>query len=378
MSPDRDQVKGGMRLLVSGALLLALAAVGSWAASPLPRTSLPWVVLLILAASGLLLAAWAPVRRLITPARLAWGLLALGYAFLALAVVGTRWPGYKLPWLSGVYALLPTLRPLPFAAVADGIQPNQAGGILASLAVFAVALPFLARPEPATRALRAAGLVLAVLAAAVVVLTGSRAALAGGGAGALFLLGMRDRRWLWLPGSAALLGSAVLVLRPSAVSFLAGLLLRDETLDTKLLARLDIWLSAFRGIEDHAVTGIGLGIFNEVIPVRYPYESVGLSYTVSQAHNVFLDTALTLGLPGLLGLVLLLAGIVWLGSGGAREGRTGRPDSALIPALHHGLLSAAIVFVVFGLTDALSFSTPSSLVLWFCAASLATLQGHRE
>ena len=45
----------------------------------------------------------------------------------------------------------------------------------------------------------------------------------------------------------------------------------------------------------HPFTGIGLGSLNDVLPIRYPYESVGLTYTVTQAHNAVLDTALTMG-----------------------------------------------------------------------------------
>jgi O-antigen ligase len=205
------------------------------------------------------------------------------------------------------------------------------------------------------------------------VLAGSRAALVGLAVATLALLIARDRRWLWVPPTLAGIALSLALVLPAPLSRLADLLIRDETLDTKLVARLDIWLSALRGIQDHALTGIGLGVFNEVMPFRYPYESVGLSYSVSQAHNVFLDTALTLGLPGIMGLLLLLTGMLALAWHLIRSTLPGNP----IRPLTFGLIAAIIVFVVFGMTDALSLSTPSALVVWLWASTMVTLVSYR-
>jgi O-antigen ligase len=167
-----------------------------------------------------------------------------------------------------------------------------------------------------------------------------------------------------VPAGAILVGLSALALDNRLIGQIAGIFLRDETLDTKLVARLDIWLSALRGIEDHAFTGTGLGVFNDIVPVRYPYESVGLSYSVSQAHNILLDTALALGLPGLAGLLLLLAGMAALAWGHLRSNQAGG-------VLAGGVLAACLVYLVFGFTDALSFSSPFGLVLWLLAFALA-------
>jgi hypothetical protein len=45
--------------------------------------------------------------------------------------------------------------------------------------------------------------------------------------------------------------------------------------------------------------------------------------------------------------------------------------------LTFGLIAAIIVFVVFGMTDALSFSTPSALVVWLWASTMAILVSCR-
>lgn len=363
----------GRRLLGAGGGVLVLATLVSLVVTPRPWASLPWAVL-VLVGAGVLFAtlAWVRpehVRRLGgrgSVARLvATVQLVLGFLVLLTFLFATRWPTYKMAWLSPVYAALPSVRSLPIGWLEPGIQPNQAGGVLATFVAFALALLLV----PGSRARRWPAWTLAIAGGAVLLLTGSRAALAGVGVAALVLLLVRSRRWLWLVGGLAAGALSLALLLPQALTPLSNLLLRDETLDTKLVARLDIWYSALRGIQDHAMTGIGLGVFNDVMPLRYPYESVGLSYSVSQAHNLFLDVALTLGLPGLLGLLLLLGGMLFLIRQLARDPAN---ETDLRP-LAFAFLASIVVFLVFGLSDSLSLSNPAGLLLWLWAASLAVL-----
>jgi exopolysaccharide production protein ExoQ len=175
---------------------------------------------------------------------------------------------------------------------------------------------------------------------------------------------VRDRRWLLLPAAGAAAMVVIVLVHPDTPRALLEVFLRDETIETKLVARLDIWRSVLRAIQDHPFTGIGLGVLNQILPFRYPYETVGLSFTVTHAHDIYLDTALTLGIAGLVGLLLVLAGIVW---------------TALAIPVHFfaartyalGMLASAVVFMVFGITDSLSLSTPSSLVLWAWVVTLS-------
>jgi O-antigen ligase len=361
-------MRWGVGLLLAGTILLVAAALVSYLVSPDRGASLPWVILVVLGAAYLLavLALLTPDRAArITPTRLAGVEMGLGLAVTLTFLFSTRWLPYKLAFLSGVYSALPSVRSLGISWLDAGIQPNQAGGMTATFVAMAFALLLV----PGLRLRLPWAQVLAVVGLAVVVLAGSRAALAGLAVATIVLLIARDRRWLWVPPALAGILAALAVVWPATLSRLAGLLMHDETLDTKLVARLDIWISAFRGIQDHAITGIGLGVFNQVMPIRYPYETVGLSYSVSQAHNVFLDTALTLGLPGLLSLLLLFSGMLLLTWFVIRnEG----PERPLRP-LAFGLVAAIIVFVVFGMTDALSLSTPSALVIWWWASMVATI-----
>ncbi|MCZ7664322.1 MAG: O-antigen ligase family protein [Thermoleophilia bacterium] len=359
----------GFFALRLGAWLFVVASLASLWATPDLSASLPAVLQLLAgAALVLILAGWMEKKRpagISTTSRLLDACLLLGFGVLALTLLGTRWPEYKLSFLSGLYGALPSLRSLPLGILSREMSPNQAGGILATFVAFGLAPAFtrsrvsgalLRRQRIAARALVGAGTV-------VVFMTGSRAALAGIAAALLLVTVAAGRRWLWVPGIAA--GTLALAsgVDRSVPGHLLGLLIRDETIGTKLVARLDIWSSALNGIQDHAFTGIGLGVLNEVLPIRYPYESVGLTYTVTQAHNIFLDTALTLGLLGLGALVCLL-----LGMGLSVAQSSGRDANQKLMA--KGVMAATVVFVVFGMTDSLSLSTPASVVLWLWAIIL--------
>lgn len=361
----------GLTMMRLGAALLALAAVVSLVVSPDRRTSLPYVVQVLLGAGCLLAVAGRPVpliRRLLAPDRLITVFVGLGYVALAAMLVSTRWPAYKLSFLSGVYAALPSIRSLPISLFAQGLTPNQAGGLMATFT--AVGLAVALAPPPGGddagrwRRRRVAAGVLGGCGIIVVFMTGSRAALAAVGVATLVVLILRDRRWLLLPAGGAVAAAVLTIIRPGLPGSLLGIFLRDETLETKLVARLDIWRSVLRAIQDHVFTGTGLGVLNQILPLRYPYETVGLSFTVTHAHDIYLDTALTLGILGLVGLMLLLAGIIYTASA--------VPDGFFAARNYaRGMLAATVVFMIFGITDALSLSTPSSIVLWVWAITLS-------
>jgi O-antigen ligase len=167
--------------------------------------------------------------------------------------------------------------------------------------------------------------------------------------------------------------AGIALLGSGGYSRLVGFFVHDETVGTKLASRLDIWSSALRGIEDHFFTGIGLGVFNQVIPARYPYHVVGLAYSVSQAHDLSLDVALAIGIPGLVGFLLLLAGSVMLCVRSARKEWQGS-------AVALGILASLVVYLVFGITDSISLSVPTSYVVWLWSSSLVIIYvlGRKE
>lgn len=355
----------GLMLVRIGTVLAGAGLLLSFWASPNRLASLPWFlvdlagVILVLVVTGPLLGV---ARRKITPTHALWFFLGFGFACLAVTVFLTRWPSYKLAWLNEVYAAIPSLRSLPWPWIQPGLHPNQTGGVLSILTAFAGAVACWPRIRKRTRV---PAIVLTFAGALGVFLTGSRAALAGLAVAFMLLLIVRTRRWLWAWGPAVLL-VFIGLLASGRVQRAINFFVRDETLDTKLVARLDIWTSAIHGIEDHFFSGIGLGVFNEVMPVRYPYQTVGLSYPVSQAHNLFLDIALGIGVPGAVGFAVVIVGLLIMSIKGSRNDRPAQ-------VVCFGILASTVVYLVFGITDSISLTIPTSFIVWLWVCALAIL-----
>ena len=346
-----------------GAGLVGMATLFSWWASPDRLASLPASVIALAGVVVVLLATGpglVTLSRKLRPRYIGWFFLVAAFIALLSTLLTSRWPTYKLSWLGPLYSALPSIRSLSWGG--QGLQPNQTGGFLAACTAFAAVM---AASPSSPRHRRWVALGLVILGSIVVFMTGSRAALAGLLVVYLAILVIRSRRflWAWAAGTvAAVVGSIV----SGRLTTIVGFFLRDEGLDTKLASRLDIWSSALRGIDDHFFTGIGLGVFNQVIPARYPYHVVGLSFPVSQAHNLFLDIALAIGFPGVAGFVLLLVGsailaLDWLG------------DATSTAPIALGILASLVVYLVFGITDSISLSVPTSFIVWLWSISLVLL-----
>ncbi|MGB9880590.1 MAG: O-antigen ligase family protein, partial [Anaerolineae bacterium] len=257
MRPASYALPPGTILCQAGAALLAAAFVASFAVSPDHKASLPWTILGLAGSLSLLVLSgpgqrWA-VKLGVSPA-LPWLFVAFGGTALVVALFATEWPTHKLAWLEKLYGSLPSVRMLPWWDIA-GLQANQTGGILAVCTAFAFAI---IGDRSAGRRLRWSAGLLALLGAFVVFITGSRAALAGLLIAGLVVAIVHTRRWLWAWGTGMAL-AAWLFLVSGRLPTLGNLLFRDESLEIKMVARLDIWLAALRGIEDHFFTGIGLG-----------------------------------------------------------------------------------------------------------------------
>lgn len=380
MSAFRPGVLAGCRSLALvrlGASLMGIALLVSFWASPDRVASLPWFaiamigVILVLLTTGSWLSA---IGRRVRPSQLLSFFLAAGLVTFFVTLFASRWPTYKLSWLGAAYAAIPSIRSLPFSWARDGLQPNQTGGMLALCTAFA-AVVVMASAVP--RKFRYPAIFLVVTGSAGVFMTGSRAALAGLVVAVLVAAMVRTRHWLWAWGSGlALLALGLFI--SGQLSRIFQFLVRDETLETKLVARLDIWSSALNGIQDHLLTGIGLGVFNQVIPVRYPYQTVGLSYPVSQAHNLVLDITLAIGLPGIIGFVLLLIGSLTMIRDILRQDHS-RSDEGVIAGdrltsvVSLGILASLVVFLVFGVTDSISLSIPTSFIIWLWVCALVIL-----
>jgi len=173
---------------------------------------------------------------------------------------------------------------------------------------------------------------------------------------------------------------------------------------TSLAGRQEVWSRALYMIQDFPYTGIGLGTFDRVQPLLYPFFLH--SGEAHHAHNLFLQVAVDLGLPGLIAYLALLLGTLYatclayssplsVGEGpGVRstsplpvgEGLGVRSTSPLSAGeglgvrgnLALGLLGSQITWLVHGLLDAGVWASKLAFLPWLVFALAVTLDRSRQ
>ena len=279
------------------ALLVLMALVGFWiSADPAMSRAKLWGIVLQVAlfygvANGL---------RSVKGVRWMAGLLlaaTVGVALLSL--VGTDWASVRLIDLPWLYDPLPNLiRGLPGSGVpvaTDLFNPRHVGATMAMLLPVALALLFFGRGRW-LRLLSAGALVTSGL---TLLLSQALQAMLGLALALLLILAWRSR-WFLLAIPLGLLAAAgrVSAYGPSRAAL--ALLNWDHPLGVAVVLRLDIWSRAWAMVRDMPFTGVGLNTFPVIQTHFYPGFLLGPE---SHAHNLFLQTVVDLGLPGLWALL---------------------------------------------------------------------------
>ncbi|NIV28265.1 MAG: hypothetical protein GWN58_01765, partial [Anaerolineae bacterium] len=195
--------------------------------------------------------------------------LLIGIPVLALvALLGTQLSDAKFPLLGALYdgipsAIKPFWRP-------TGLGPNSVAGGLVMLLPLTVGLALGAKRWW----LRIACALASVFAGSVLVLTGSRGALVGLSLAVLVMFIVWNR-WFLLAIPAMILGGL------AALAFLGterlGHFLLSGTSTSavaSLEGRLEIWTRTLAMIRDFPITGVGLGMFDQIMDLLYPLRSV--------------------------------------------------------------------------------------------------------
>jgi len=157
----------------------------------------------------------------------------------------------------------------------------------------------------------------------------------------------------------------ILVCITAGAAFYIGTekIIRAFTVHTS--SRLEIWKRAIYMIEDFPLTGIGMGSFLEVLKSIYP-NSPTTSANASHAHNIFLQIAVDLGIPGLIAWIAILIGIVAISWQIFLSGTITK--SGLTAGLGAGILFSQFALVIHGITDAVTWgmvrSAPVIWVIW--------------
>ncbi|MCS7220543.1 MAG: O-antigen ligase family protein [Anaerolineae bacterium] len=376
----------------NGALLLfaLMIPVGVWA-SPAWEVTLPDMVRVVL---GLItfrvVAMTASSRHGLMLAVMVFCLL--GVALIGIGVLGVQWSA-KVPVLWELSQRIPRLiTTIPEDQGTPGVNPNHLAGVLALYFPLALALIFGWRFS--RRAVLGplfgliGSLLFLALVAGTLLLTQSRSGWIGGAAGVLTLISLTSltarRRWIrWLGGALPVLVALEMI---GAVLYLGPQTLRNSLLgtdatnpmvemvgDITLVGRVEIWSRALYAIQDFPFTGCGLGAFRRVVPVLYPLFTVPPDTDIGHAHNIFLQTALDLGIPGLiayLAILIVALTICWqvaLASTSAADG--GR----WVRALALGLAAGLVALHVYGLTDALALGSKPAVAFWYALGLVAAL-----
>lgn len=137
-----------------------------------------------------------------------------------------------------------------------------------------------------------------------------------------------------------------------------------------LSVRMQIWSKALRGIRDYPITGMGMNTFRHLMPARYNAPLEPTPVQTPHAHNNLLQTALDLGLPGLVAYlsIWLLAGAMLL----RVQLESLLPEyAAIATALGIGL----VAHFLFGITDAIPLGAKVGVLFWLTLALVTGL--HR-
>ena len=374
----------------NGALLLfaLMIPVAVWA-SALPELTLPKAAGLILGLAAFR-ATVLTVRDRRTFALALVAFCLLGLAIIGIGAVSARWLT-KVSILGTLTSRIPRLITSLPDLPASGVHPNQIAGALTlylPLAVTLVGGRLFRRSTSASHLLLLVGcLAFLMLVAGMLVLTQSRSGWIGGAAGLLALWSLwglgGHYRWRRLLGMA--LPLLVFVIMIVGVFYVGPQRVWDVLYGTEsagpveamvgsvgIPGRVEIWDRALYAIQDFPFTGCGLGTFRRVVHVLYPLFLLGPSFDIAHAHNIFLQTALDLGLPGLIGYLALLmvAGVsCW---------RWTRQGDALVRSVALGVAAGLVGLHVYGLGDALTLGSKPGLAFWLALGLVAGLDTSRS
>jgi len=353
--------------------LLIMAATGTL------RSDIP--VLTLPKAAGLILgvAIYRLILRLVRSRRSAMVVLylalALGLLFALVGLVNGLRPS-KVSWLGEQLARLPRwVQALP--GTENGlVSMNQLGGALLYIlpVVGGVVLSPAAKRVgdwPLKWLERGLLWVLATLLVLALVLTQSRAAWLGL-ASALFLIVIL--RWPWGRWAAIALLAGGLIwawFNRGGVAAWLGLVLEQRAVETaigslSLTGRVSIWERAIACVRASPLLGCGLGAFRtldaDVAAAISPFD-VGTPH----AHQVFLQAATDLGLPGLIAYLAMLI------SAWRQSWQLYRRSLGVQRGMAIGFLATLLGSHIYGLADVVALGSKPGVLWWILLALIAAV-----
>lgn len=291
----------------------------------------------------------------------------VGVLVAVAALLGTEWVS-KLPLLTPLLGLLPTVLVGQFEGAESGFSPNQVAGTLLYILPLLLALIIGEWRQERRRDVLTISCLAATLMGLVIVATQSRAGIVGLGVSILILV-LAPHRW----GRGVLLAGAIGILLTLLVfpvgDFLVSLdaATRSDIVNSgvNMSARFEIWQRAVFGIYSFPFTGMGLGTFRQIAPDLYPFSTIPPSYDIAHAHNFFLQVALDFGLPGLISvLAIYLLAVAQAVSLWKSHSYTEGQIWAI------GFLAVLGGQTVYSMADAVAMGAKTHFVFWYFLALL--------
>jgi putative inorganic carbon (hco3(-)) transporter len=321
-------------------ILIVMVPITLWATAQPDKTQVQVLRLLSGIALYYAIVNWCKSVKRLRMMLIAFAALGLGLALIA--PISVEWAIDKLPLVpASLYQKFPPL-------FSDTVHPNVLAGSLVILIPIILAEIIFAWGN-LTRFERGLNSVALIVMLVVLGLSLSRGAWIALGIALIVMAILRWRRgWIGLVLSVIM---AAIFIRWLGLSAVVQALDSSGTIGG-LDGRLEIWSRAIYMIQDFPFTGIGMGSFGEVADTLYPL----LLYppdSIAHAHNLFLQIAVDLGIPGLIGWLVVLGSVVVASWKLYIYGR--RNKEQLATGLGAGLLCSQIALVVHGMTDAVTW-----------------------
>jgi len=300
---------------------------------------------------------WPPTQAY--PQRVAYSLCTIGTVMALLAPPFIQWkPRFRLFHLP-IYDLFGTLDTLP-ATATETIHANVLAGVLVMILPLLVALLFHQKLRYTLVGLWIGALLLTTL----LILTQSRGAyLAGITALGFVALFRWPRLFYGVPLICFVIGWTIYYLGGQVVFELLG---ADNTFGGAIF-RSEVWGNSIYALSDFVVTGIGMGNFNQVVPILYPFAKID-GANAHHAHNLYLQIVLDLGLPGAIAYGALMMNMFALAYTACINSRNSLNQMLMI-----GTMGSLVAMLIHGVLDAVTWGTKVAFVPWVFYAQVVLL-----
>ncbi len=137
--------------------------------------------------------------------------------------------------------------------------------------------------------------------------------------------------------------------------------------DTSSTLRIALWESTIMMITDRPLLGSGWGSYWLVYP-QYDFFIQNAETTIFHAHNMYLNIAAEIGIPGLLFFLAIIFGHIRAGWTVLRT-----VEDPALAGLLLGLLLALFSLIIGGFTDFIMFNIQLSMLFWLFLAMLMVI-----